>query len=157
MSPGAERGWCISRPTPFLTGKGGIIRSRRYPKPAQHLRPDQAGRRTSRGETDPQAIIARVNLFGWSLSGKRSLAEWFFYNLSSRRPIKGFTDVYFCPLLANHLAQVLLKMLDTGRTVRALPCGFSECLSKYDFGLELARRFSFHERLISPASVERGG
>ena len=25
----------------------------------------------------PEAIVARVNLFGWSLTGKRSLAEFF--------------------------------------------------------------------------------
>ncbi len=31
---------------------------------------------------NPDAIIARVNLFGWSISGKRSLAEFFFNNLS---------------------------------------------------------------------------
>ncbi|HIE57397.1 MAG TPA: NAD-dependent epimerase/dehydratase family protein, partial [Anaerolineales bacterium] len=45
-----------------------------------------------------EAIIARVNLFGWSLSGRRSLAEFFFTNLAAGNPIMGFTDVYFCPL-----------------------------------------------------------
>ena len=32
-------------------------------------------------QADPTAIIARVNLFGWSISGRRSLAEFFYYNL----------------------------------------------------------------------------
>ena len=55
-------------------------------------------------EANPDAIIARVNLYGWSLSGRRSLAEFFFNNLSAGKRVKGFTDVYFCPLLANDLA-----------------------------------------------------
>ena len=50
---------------------------------------------------NPEAIVARVNLFGWSLSGKRSLAEFFYYNLAAGNQVMGFTDVYFCPLLAN--------------------------------------------------------
>jgi dTDP-4-dehydrorhamnose reductase len=107
-------------------------------------------------QANPQAIIARVNLFGWSLSGKRSLAEWFFYNLQAGNPLKGFTDVYFCPLLANDLAHLFLKMLQMGLE-GLYHVVSSECLSKYDFGVGLARRFGLDEGLISPASVREGG
>jgi dTDP-4-dehydrorhamnose reductase len=107
-------------------------------------------------EADPHAIVARVNLFGWSLTGKRSLAEWFFNNLSAGNPVMGFTDVYFCPLLANHLAQILLEML-----ARELSGLFhvvsSQCSTKYEFGVALARQFGLNEGLISPASVEQSG
>jgi dTDP-4-dehydrorhamnose reductase len=106
-------------------------------------------------QANPQAIIARVNLFGWSLSGKRSLAEWFFYNLQAGQALKGFTDVNFCPLLVNDLAHILLKMLEAG--LKGLyHVVSSNCLSKYDFGLSLARCFSFDENLIAPASVFEG-
>jgi dTDP-4-dehydrorhamnose reductase len=107
-------------------------------------------------EADPSAIIARVNLFGWSLTGKRSLAEWFFNNLSVGKPIMGFTDVYFCPLLANHLAQILLEMLAQNLS-GLFHVVSSECIPKYDFGIALARQFGLDERLISPASVEKSG
>jgi dTDP-4-dehydrorhamnose reductase len=107
-------------------------------------------------ESDPQAVIARVNLFGWSLSGTRSLAEWFFNNLAAGVQMKGFTDVYFCPLLANHLAQVLLEMLAAGLS-GLYHVVASDCTSKYDFGIELGRRFGFPDELISPASIEEGG
>ncbi len=101
---------------------------------------------------DPQAIIARVNLFGWSLSGRRSLAEFFFNNLSAGRPMMGFTDVFFCPLLVNDLAQIFLQMLDAG--LGGLYHVFSpECLSKYKFGVTIARRFGFDPGLIAPKSV----
>ena len=105
-------------------------------------------------EANPEAIIARVNLFGWSLSGARSLAEWFFNNLSSGKAVMGFTDVYFCPLLANHLAHILLQMLESG--LKGLyHVVSSECASKYDFGVALAERFGFDPGLISPTSVEQ--
>jgi dTDP-4-dehydrorhamnose reductase len=106
--------------------------------------------------TNPQAIVARVNLFGWSLSGTRSLAEFFFSKLSAGQPCLGFIDVFFCPMLVNDLAQVLLKMLDIGLDGLYHAVG-SECLSKYEFGLRVARRFGLDENLITPTSVLEGG
>ncbi len=104
----------------------------------------------------PQAIVARVNLYGWSLSGKRSLAEWFFNNLSAGNKIKGFKDVYFCPLLVNDLANILLRMLE--REFQGLyHVVASDCSSKFDFGIQLARLFDFEEDLIEPALVSESG
>ncbi|MFC1923252.1 SDR family oxidoreductase [Chloroflexota bacterium] len=103
-----------------------------------------------------EAIVARVNLFGWSISGKRSLAEWFFNNLSSGNRMQGFTDVFFCPLLANDLAKILLVMLEKG--LQGLyHVVSSECTSKFDFGVRLARQFEFDESLIEPTSIANAG
>ncbi len=107
-------------------------------------------------EAHPGAIIARVNLFGWSISGRRSLAEFFFYNLSAGNPVMGFTDVYFCPLLANHLAGIFLKMLASD--LRGLYHVVSaDTMSKYDFGVAIALQFGFDPSLITPKSVAEAG
>ena len=105
---------------------------------------------------NPQAIVARVNLFGWSLKGQRSLGEWFFNNLQAGKQIRGFTDVFFCPLLANHLATLLLTMLEK-RLSGLYHVVSSDCTSKYAFGMAIARRFGFDEHLISPSSVTDAG
>ena len=107
-------------------------------------------------EADPSAIIARVNLYGWSLSGDRSLAEFFFNNLSHGRQVMGFTDVFFCPLLANHLADIFISMLE--QNLSGLYHVVSpECLSKYDFGVRLAGCFNLESQLITPTSVTQAG
>ena len=107
-------------------------------------------------QANPEAIIARVNLFGWSLSGRRSLAEFFYTNLCAGNPVMGFTDVYFCPMLVNDLAQVLLRMMEA--RLSGLYHVFSpECASKHEFGIAIAHRFSFDEGLIEPVEVERSG
>jgi dTDP-4-dehydrorhamnose reductase len=136
-------------------GQRGEYTEEDEPNPLSvYARTKLAGERAV-AEADPRAIIARVNLYGWSLSGKRSLAEFFFYNLQANKPVKGFTDVYFCPLLANDLAYILLKMCATGLSgLYHAVC--SQGIPKYDFGLALARRFGFHEGLIAPVSVEQG-
>jgi dTDP-4-dehydrorhamnose reductase len=107
-------------------------------------------------QADPRAIIARVNLFGWSLTGNRSLAEFFFNNLSRGRHVMGFTDVIFCPLLANDLADIFLKMLALNLSGLYHVVN-SECLSKYDFGIRLAQRFALDGNLINPTSVSQSG
>jgi dTDP-4-dehydrorhamnose reductase len=105
---------------------------------------------------DSRALIARVNLFGWSLTGKRSLAEFFFNNLSAAKPVMGFTDVYFCPLLANDLAHIFLKMLEAGLS-GLYHVVSSQCISKYEFGVQIARKFGLDEGLISPTSWREAG
>jgi dTDP-4-dehydrorhamnose reductase len=105
-------------------------------------------------EADPHAIIARVNLFGWSLTGKRSLAEWFYNNLRAGREMMGFIDVYFCPLLVNDLANLLLEMLER-RLIGLFHVVSSQCVSKYEFGTTLAREFGFDDKLIHPSSYEQ--
>ena len=57
---------------------------------------------------NPQAIVARVNFFGWSLSGRRSLSEFFVNNLGEGKNVNGFTDVIFCPMWVNHLSRTLV-------------------------------------------------
>lgn len=104
----------------------------------------------------PQAVIARVNFFGFSLTGKRSLGEHFVFNLAARQPVKGFTDIYFCPLYARHLAETLMEMVE--RDLHGLYHAVGgDALSKYDFAVRIAREFGFDEQLIQPISWREGG
>ncbi len=100
------------------------------------------------------ATVARVNFYGWSLTGKRSLAEFFVDRLSKGTTINGFTDVTFCPLFAGHLGGILITMLS-----RPLPGVYHavgpQAMTKYQFGVEIARRFGLPERLISPQSINK--
>lgn len=101
---------------------------------------------------NPNAVVARVNFYGWSLSGKRSLAEFFFNNLKNSKSMSGFTDVIFCPMLANDTARILLKMLQRGLSGLYHLVG-PQAMSKYQFGVEIARRFRLSESEISPKSI----
>ena len=105
---------------------------------------------------DPDALVARVNLFGYSPSGKRSLAEHFLYNLIAGNDLKGFTDVFFCPLLVNDIAGIFFRMLEA-RLSGLYHVFSSECVSKHDFGVRIAERFGLDAGLIEPISVEEFG
>ncbi|MGC1375479.1 MAG: SDR family oxidoreductase [Anaerolineales bacterium] len=102
------------------------------------------------------AVVARVNFFGWSLSSTRALSEFFYNKLSAGQPCNGFTDVYFCPMFVGDLAEMLVRMLDQGLSGLYHVVG-SEALSKYDFGQRIARQFGFDPSLVIPKSVEESG
>ena len=105
---------------------------------------------------NPDAIVARVNFFGWSLSGNRSLAEFFYNNLSMGKQVSGFSDVWFCTMFVGDLAGTLVQMLEKGLSGLYHTVG-SEALTKYDFGVRIARQFGFDEGMIQPISVEESG
>ncbi len=102
------------------------------------------------------AVVARVNFFGWSLSGERSLSEHFFYTLNKREKCFGFTDVTFCPMHVLDLASTLMRMLESGLSGLYHVVG-SEAITKYDFGVRIANKFGLDASLISPISVEESG
>jgi dTDP-4-dehydrorhamnose reductase len=105
---------------------------------------------------NPQAVVARVNFFGWSQSGSRSIAEFFYNNLSHGRSCIGFRDVRFCPMFVGDLAETLVRMLEMDLSGLYHAVG-SDMLTKYEFGVHLAERFGFEANLIQPLLVEESG
>ena len=97
------------------------------------------------------AAVLRVNFFGWSLSGTRSLSEWFVRNLQANRRVNGFTDVQFCPMMVADLVDVILAV--TEKKLHGLYHAVGrESMTKYAFGVEIARLFGLDEKLIQPVS-----
>jgi len=103
-------------------------------------------------DANPNAIIARTVFFGWSLSGQRSLSEFFFNNLKSGNPIQGFSDTFFSPLYVEDLGEILLEMLSEKLT-GIFHVTSPQSMSKYEFGLRMASRFGFDPDLIKPIQV----
>jgi len=137
-------------------GRRGQYREEDTPNPLSVYAKSKLAGESSVSVANPDAIIARVNLFGWSINGRRSLAEFFYHNLSSGNKIMGFTDVFFCPILANDLAGIFMKMLEI--ELHGLYHVVSgDCMSKYEFGLQLAKRFGLKHDLIKPTSVNEAG
>jgi dTDP-4-dehydrorhamnose reductase len=107
-------------------------------------------------EKDKNALVCRVNFYGWSISGRRSLAEWFFNKFSQGESVKGFTDAFFSPLLATDLAEIILRLIEH-RSCGLFHVVNPEAISKYAFGLALAEKFGFDRSLLTPASVKEAG
>jgi dTDP-4-dehydrorhamnose reductase len=105
---------------------------------------------------DPAAAIARVNLYGWkprwNLQRKDSLAEWIVKQLTAGKPVPGFSDVRFCPVLVNDLAELLLALLERNFSGIFHVVG-SESVSKYEFARRVASCFGFDPNQVVATSV----
>jgi len=107
-------------------------------------------------EAYPEAMVVRTNIFGWNVQQKQSLAEWFLANLEAGQECNGYEDVWITPILANDLAEILVRMLATGMRGLYHVAG-ADCVSKYEFGLKLAEVFGLDGSLIRPISVDEAG
>lgn len=142
----------ISTDAVFDGQKDGFYTEQDQPNPVNvYAKTKLDGERAVAAE-NPSAIIARVNFYGWSLGGRRSLAEFFFNNLTNDKSMSGFTDAIFCPMLVNDTARTLVKMLKQGITGLYHLVG-PQSMSKYQFGVEIARKFRLKEAGISPRSI----
>ncbi len=104
---------------------------------------------------NPDALVARVNFYGWSATGNRSLAEVFFNNLQAGNQMNGFTDVIFCPMNILDLSDLLVEATDLQLKGIYHMVG-AEPMSKYQFGVRIAEKFGFDPALINPVSVKDG-
>lgn len=106
-------------------------------------------------ENFTEALIARVVFYGWSIDGKRSLAEFFYNNLSQGKQVNGFTDSIFSPLYVRDLAGLLLEAMK--KNLHGVYHFFSQdSLSKADFGAAFAKRFGLDESLIKRVETKEG-
>lgn len=105
---------------------------------------------------NPAALVARVNFFGWSLSGTRSLAEFFYNNLSAGKSVMGFTDVIFCPLYVNDLGDLLVEAVERHLDGVYHFTG-ADCLTKDAFGRKVAAQFGLDEGLIRATTWQEAG
>lgn len=96
----------------------------------------------------PDALVARTNIYGWNAQEKKSLAEWILDELEQGHAVRGFSDVYFNPLLATDLSEILFEVMDRGLTGVFNMVG-SEPISKYAFAREVAQTFGYDpERVL---------
>jgi dTDP-4-dehydrorhamnose reductase len=163
--PGELANACAKRSIPFVhlstdsifdgTRDGMYTEEDEPSPPGVYSQTKLEGERAAQA-ANPNAIIARVNFYGWSLGAKRSLGEFFVNNLSEGKNVNGFTDVIFCPMWVNHLSRLLIAMLEKDLHGLYHVVG-AQAMSKYQFGVEVARRFGLRESLIEPRSVETSG
>ena len=104
-------------------------------------------------KNNDKSLIIRSNFYGLGPKNRKSFSDLIFDNLSNKKEIFLFEDVFFSPLymkdLINFTNFLLFKNL---RGVFNLSS--NERISKLDFGKKIARTFNFDLNLIIPTSIE---
>lgn len=111
-----------------------------------------AAERAVRAAMPDTALVVRATIFGWGPRGRPRIAEWYLTSLRAGRPVTGFRDVVFTPVLVDDLADVFIGLMDRGAP-GLFHVASSDACSKYDLGVRIARLFGLDEALIAPGRL----
>ena len=86
---------------------------------------------------NPDALVLRVNFFGWSRSKKSGILDFFVNAFTHHTPITGFQDYVVSSLYVGDLADAMMELVERDAS-GVFHVVSSAPLSKYDFGHTVA-------------------
>ena len=99
---------------------------------------------------DTNYIIARSSvLYGTGGIRKPSFVVWLISKLRNREKVRIVTDQKNNPTFTDSLSEFLFRLYEKGETGIFHVAG-KDCISRYDFSMEIARQFGLEGRLITP-------
>lgn len=104
-------------------------------------------------EAHPEALVVRTNFYGWGPAYRRSFSDTIIDSLRRGSPVTLFEDVFYTPILAEVLSRAIHDLVDSGMSGIVHVAG-DERISKYHFGLRVAKRFGLDEGLIRPGLLK---
>lgn len=99
------------------------------------------------------SLILRTNIFGWNIVEKKSLGEWILGELQGNKNINGFQDAWFSSIYTFELGKMIELAINQNLS-GIYNCASSDCCTKYEFALRVAKLFEYNEHLISPISID---
>lgn len=101
--------------------------------------------------------IVRTTLIGKAETPEhQSLTEWIVGSLKKGKAITLFDDVYFTPISIWHVAEALDWLLTQHSFPQVLNIAGKERITKYQFGMGLARSLSLNTNLIKKGVLQDG-
>jgi len=103
---------------------------------------------------NPEALVIRTNFFGWGTHYRLSFSDFIIRALRAEKKLELFDDVFYTPILAEPLAQATHDLMALNAKGVFNIVG-SQRLSKFDFGLKLAKEFDLDGGLIKATQITR--
>ena len=98
------------------------------------------------------SLILRTNFFGKGFHYRKSFSDQIIEKLNNGEKLFLFNDVYFNPVLISVLAKTLRTLILKNIT-GILNISSDEKISKYKFGLMIAKKLNLNPKLIKPISL----
>ena len=99
------------------------------------------------------SLVVRTNFYGWGTSYRRSFSDLILEHLTKREGIVLFDNVYYTPILIQSLAEAVHELIDIQAKGIINVVG-DEKISKFEFGLKLAKQFNLNAKFICPGLLE---
>ena len=103
-------------------------------------------------ENCQDALIVRTNFFCWGAKYHQSFSDFILNKLKNNKQLNLFSDVYFTPILVDELVKKTHRLIDLN-AIGIFNIVGSERMSKYEFGIKIAKHFNFDKVLINKISI----
>ena len=100
----------------------------------------------------PEALIIRTNFYAWGTSYRQSFSDMVINNLRAGKSVSLFKDIYYTPTLAEPLVNAVHELVQKKAQGIFNVVG-DDRVSKYDFGLKLAKEFNLDKDLIGKGKI----
>lgn len=104
-------------------------------------------------ENNPEALVIRTNFFGWGPAYKASFSDKILKSLEGGKHNNLFSDVYYTPISIKTLGEKILLLVEK-EAKGVFNVSSNERITKYHFGLMIAKTFGFDSTLLNPTSID---
>lgn len=104
-------------------------------------------------QVNTEVLIIRTNFYGWGPSYRSSFSDVIINSLNAGKEIVLFENVFYTPILVEPLVDAVHDLINMNAN-GVFNVVSSTRVSKYQFGIMLAKRFAFDENLIKKGLLE---
>jgi len=101
----------------------------------------------------PEALIIRTNFYCWGSSYRNSFSDVIIKSLRQEKELNLFDDVFYTPIVAEKLIISVHKLIEI-RERGVFNVVGDDRISKYDFGLAVAKQFGLDPKLIKRSKIK---
>ena len=103
-------------------------------------------------DMNSEVLVIRTNFYGWGTSYRQSFSDMVINNLCAGKKISLFKDIYYTPMLIEPLVNSVHELVNKKAKGIFNVVG-DDRISKYDFGLRLAKEFNLDNDLIDEGKI----
>lgn len=103
-------------------------------------------------DSDAETLIIRTNFYGWGTSYRHSFSDMVINHLRSGKKISLFKDIYYTPMFIESLVYAVHELVHKKAKGIFNVVG-DDRISKYDFGVKLAKEFNLDNDLIAEGKI----
>ena len=146
---------CLTRQIKFIhistdhlfSGESSLVAEIEPPKPKNVYGITKANAELGIVNVNSEALIIRTNFYAWGPGYRASFSDTIINSLRSGRTLNLFTDVFYTPILAKTLIDIVHQLMERNAS-GIFNVVSDQRISKYDFGLNIARFFNLDKSLI---------
>lgn len=136
----------------LFQGEGPYIKEEEIVNPVNIYGETKAAAEKKITKLTEEVLIIRTNFYGWGPSYRRSFSDFILDNLRAEKQVTLFEDVFYTPIYIRSLIHFINELLiENARGIYNIVG--NDRISKFEFGLCLAKIFNLDSSLIIPAKL----